>query len=244
MPTRGKLILETQNVTIDEAYAALNPDLTPGEYAMLAVSDTGTGMPREVVAQAFDPFFTTKEMGKGSGLGLSMVYGFVKQSAGHIKIYSELGVGTSIKIYLPRAGSPLSATGESPVDLAAPARTKRLVLVVEDNPSVLKMTTTMVTSLGFEVLGAADGDIAERLLAERTDIDLLFTDVMLPGRTTGPALAQLAVAMRPGIKILFTSGYAEQSIFEHGLLGNEVHLLGKPFRKRELAAKIEEVLKE
>jgi PAS domain S-box-containing protein len=245
MPTRGKLIFETQNVTVDEAYGALNPDLSPGDYAMLAVSDTGTGMTREVAAQAFDPFFTTKEMGKGSGLGLSMVYGFVKQSAGHIKIYSEVGVGTSIKIYLPRAGGPLSvAASEASVEFSAPAPTKRLVLVVEDNPNVLKMTTTMVESLGFAVLAAADGDVAERILAERSDIDLLFTDVMLSGKTNGPALAQLAAAMRPGIKILFTSGYAEQSIFEHGLLGEGAHLLGKPFRKQQLAVKIEEVLRE
>jgi CheY-like chemotaxis protein len=174
-----------------------------------------------------------------------MVYGFVKQSAGHIKIYSEVGVGTSIKIYLPRAGGPLSvAASEASVEFSAPAPTKRLVLVVEDNPNVLKMTTTMVESLGFAVLAAADGDVAERILAERSDIDLLFTDVMLSGKTNGPALAQLAAAMRPGIKILFTSGYAEQSIFEHGLLGEGAHLLGKPFRKQQLAVKIEEVLRE
>jgi CheY-like chemotaxis protein len=243
MPQGGKLIFETKNMTLGEPYTIVNPEVIPGDYAMLAVSDTGTGMTREIAAQAFEPFFTTKEAGKGSGLGLSMIYGFVKQSAGHIKIYSEVGLGTSVKIYLPRVEGTVTPASPEPAAAHGPvARDRRRVLVVEDNPQVLSLTAAMVESLGFTVVTAINGDDAKQILVEQPGLDLLLTDVMLPGQTSGPALAKFATEIQPQIKILFNSGYAEQAIFERGLLEHGVNLIGKPFRKQQLAAKIAEVL--
>ncbi len=243
MPDGGKLIFETANITLDETYVATNPEIVPGDYAMIAVSDSGTGMSPEILSQVFEPFFTTKETGRGSGLGLSMVYGFVKQSAGHVKIYSEQGQGTSVKIYLPRAdgGTDSVAESKSPASLVPPSLAK-LVLVVEDNPSVLKLTSTMVESLGYAVLTATNGNEALAIITERPAIDVLMTDVMLPGEINGPALAERAVTLRPQIKVLFNSGYAEQAIFERGLLDKHVQLLSKPFRKPQLAEKLRAIL--
>ncbi len=243
MPDGGKLIFETANATLDETYVASNHDAIAGDYAMIAVSDTGTGMTPEILAQAFEPFFTTKDTGKGSGLGLSMVYGFVKQSAGHIKIYSEPGHGTTIKIYLPRTdGSAGSATDGKSAAKAAQQSPAKLVLVVEDNPDVLKLTATMVGSLGYAVLTATNGDGALKIIAARPAIDLLMTDVMLAGEINGPMLAQRAVELQPHMKVLFNSGYAEQAIFERGLLDRNVQLISKPFRKPQLAAKLKEIM--
>ncbi len=243
MPSGGKLIFETKNVVLDEDYAADNAEVVAGGYVMIAVSDSGNGMTPEVIARAFEPFFTTKETGRGSGLGLSMVYGFVKQSAGHIKIYSEAGYGTSIRIYLPRADGMGRLVAE---DEASPAaerlRTGKLVLVVEDNPDVLKLTSAMVENLGYAVLTSATGEEALANIARHPHIDLLLTDVMLTGAINGPVLAQRAVAIQPQLKVLFNSGYAEQAIFERGLLRRGVNLIGKPFRKQQLAQKILEVL--
>ncbi|HLI10521.1 MAG TPA: PAS domain S-box protein [Alphaproteobacteria bacterium] len=241
MPGGGKLIIETKNVSLDSDYTAQNPDVTPGDYAMVAVSDTGTGMTPAVAARAFEPFFTTKGIGKGSGLGLSMVYGFVKQSAGHVKIYSEPGKGTSIKIYLPRAEGEPFAIAEAPA--AAPARPsgKHVVLAVENDAAVLNLTATMVRSLGYTVVTARSGDEAMRLIEQREDIDILLTDVMLPGSLNGPTLAKQAVALRPGLKILFTSGYAEHAIMESNMLDESVNLIGKPFRKQQLAERLRDL---
>jgi len=241
MPAGGKIIYETKNTVLDAAYAELHTDVIPGEYVMLAVSDTGTGMSHDTIERAFEPFFTTKEIGKGSGMGLSMVYGFVKQSAGHIKIYSELGHGTTIRIYLPRADAEDYAYEADENAEAVPIKVRH-VLVVEDNPDVLRLTSSMVESLGYKVLTAASGDEAMGIIESRNDIDLLLTDVMLPGSLNGPAMAKRAMELRPALKVLFNSGYAEHAIFESGLLDEGVHLISKPFRKAQLAHKITEIL--
>jgi len=243
MPAGGKLIYETANVTLDEAYAEANAEVMPGGYVMVAVTDTGTGMPPEVVERAFEPFFTTKGQGKGNGLGLSMAYGFVKQSQGHIKIYSENGSGTSIKVYLPR--SHTEATAERIANDVIPFKpallTSQFVLVVEDNPSALKATAAMLVSLGYQVLTAADADEALAALKAESNIGLLMSDVMLPGKLNGPDLAVKAAEIHPHIKILFNSGYAEQSIVERGLLQKGAQLISKPFRRQQLAEKLSEI---
>src|SRR4029077_1262367 len=195
MPEGGKLLLETRNVVLDEAYAAANPGVLPGPYVMLAVSDTGSGMSKEVQDKVFEPFFTTKEVGKGSGLGLSMVYGFVKQSGGHIKIYSEEGHGTSIKLYLPpgRGQTATSVTAAAP--LAGGSET---ILVVEDDALVRNFVTTQLQSLGYKTIDAADGPTALTSITNGVTFDLLFTDVILPNGMMGKQLAEEAGRCRPG----------------------------------------------
>ncbi len=245
MPEGGKLIFETKNVVLDDSYALEKQEVVEGDYVMITVSDTGTGMNAETAGKAFEPFYTTKEVGKGSGLGLSMVYGFVKQSNGHIQIYSELGMGTTIKIYLPRhVGEDekvqMSSGG---ADAAAPEEKNKRILVVEDNPDVLALTSAIVSSLGYDVVTAECGDDAVKILEARGgDFDLLLSDVMLPGEMNGPEVAKFAKAKYPGLKVLFNSGYAEHALRESGLLEEGVNLIGKPFRKKQLAKKIEEVL--
>ena len=220
MPNGGKLLLETHRVLLDEAYAQANADVTPGPYVMLAVSDTGTGMPADVQQKAFEPFFTTKEVGKGSGLGLSMVYGFVKQSGGHIKIYSEEGHGTTIKLYLP--------PGEGTTDAAASSATPQAeggaetILVVEDDTLVRNFVTAQLQSLGYKTVAAADGNAALQLIA--------------------PELATKVAAIRPGLKVLFTSGYTDNAIVHHGRLDDGVMLLTKPYRRNQLATMIRRAL--
>lgn len=244
MPAGGKMIFETKNVTIDREYLSHTPEILSGDYVMIAVSDTGEGMSQEIMDKAFDPFFTTKAIGKGSGLGLSMVYGFVKQSAGHIKLYSEIGHGTAVKIYLPKAEGEAQIPANKSTGEAGPVeKNASIVLVVEDNKNVLKLTSGMVESLGYKVITATSGDAAIEILERREDIDLLLTDVMLPGMLNGPELAKLAVKLHPNLKVIFNSGYAEHAIHESGILENGVHLISKPFRKQQLAAIIKEVLK-
>ena len=243
MADGGKLIFETKNVTLDKEYAENNMDVTPGDYVQVAVSDSGAGMTQKVIEKAFEPFFTTKAVGKGTGLGLSMVYGFVKQSAGHIKIYSEVGHGTSIKIYLPRAEGAVNIAEQKKVKQFSTEQKEKLVLVVEDNKNVLKLTSAIVKSLGYSVLTAETGDEAIEILKKRTDIVFLLTDVMLPGVINGPSLAKQAVALYPHLKVLFNSGYAEHAIMQSGLLEEGVNLITKPFRKQQLANKMEEIFK-
>lgn len=241
MPQGGKLIYETANCILEAEYTAQYNDLTPGDYVTIAVSDTGSGMNEETIAKAFEPFFTTKEVGKGTGLGLSMVYGFVKQSRGHIRIYSELGQGTSIKIYLPRTQASLEA--ETHVDLTAVKPNKQhTILVVDDSREVLKVTGAMVRKLGYKALTAEYAAEALVLLEKHPEIDLMLTDVMLPGGINGPALAQKALQLRPGLKILFNSGYAEHAIIQSGLLKEGVHLISKPFRRQQLGEKLMDLL--
>ncbi len=240
MPSGGKLTLETANTLLDEA-TAQGADIRPGEYVMLAVSDTGTGIPAAVMERVFDPFFTTKEPGKGSGLGLSMVYGVVKQSRGHVKIYSEVGQGTTVRIYLPRMHD--TARLEL-VTSTAPLRTgKETILVVEDDADVRSLAETMLTSLGYRVLQAGSGEEALAVLSKQAP-DLLLTDVILPGAYNGRDLAEKALKMRPTLKVVYMSGYTESAVVHHGRLDAGVMLLQKPFRKQELAEKIGAVLEQ
>ncbi|HTY70136.1 MAG TPA: ATP-binding protein [Alphaproteobacteria bacterium] len=241
MPGGGKLTVETANVFFDELYASQNEDVTPGQYVMIAVSDTGSGMPKDVLAKAFDPFFTTKDVGKGTGLGLSQVYGFVKQSGGHIKLYSEPGEGTTVKLYLPR----LTGGAMPAVEPAAPtpgSRDGELVLVVEDDPAVRDNTVEMLRELGYATLEAADGKEALAMLEENPRVRLLFTDVGLPGGMNGRQLADAARRQAPDLLILFTTGYARNAIVHHGRLDPGVEMLGKPFTYSALATKIRQVM--
>jgi PAS domain S-box-containing protein len=233
MPEGGRLTLEAHRETLDAEYATREAEVTPGEYIQIAVSDNGTGMAPEVLGRAFEPFFTTKESGKGSGLGLSLVYGFVKQSGGHIKAYSEQGLGTTIKLYLPIV-----------IDASLPAlpaadRTIRggdeKILVVEDDEEVRAVAVGFLERLGYQVLQAEDAETALVLLGEHCDIALLFTDVILRGGANGPELAREAVRRRPELKLLFTSGYARNALPASSELGRPVELLSKPYRIEQLA---------
>ena len=239
MPNGGKLLLETRKIVLDEVYAQANPDVRPGPYVMLAVSDTGTGMSKEVQDRVFEPFFTTKETGKGSGLGMSMVYGFVKQSGGHVRIYSEEGHGTTIKLYLP------PARGQAKVALPAAtplSRGNETVMVVEDDALVRSFVITQLQSLGYRTFAAADGPTALRFVDKGERFDLLFTDVIMPGGINGRQLADEVGKRRPGTKVLYTSGYTENAIVHHGRLDPDVLLLTKPYRKSQLAKMIREAL--
>jgi PAS domain S-box-containing protein len=242
MPDGGKLTIETGNTYLDDEYAAAHEEVTPGQYVMLAVSDTGIGMTAETMTHALEPFFTTKEEGRGTGLGLSQVYGFVKQSGGHLKLYSEPGHGTTVKIYLPRSTAPAAAERavERPPPLAAGAG--ETVLLVEDDGDVRDFSTAALSHLGYRVLEAADPAAALALLAQHPETALLFTDVGLPGRS-GRQLADEARRRVPGLKILYTTGYARNAIVHHGLLDAGVHLLPKPFTIDGLGRKLQEVLR-
>jgi PAS domain S-box-containing protein len=239
MPTGGTLAIETENVALDEDYAAQHVEVTPGDYVMLAVSDTGTGMPPDVIARVFEPFFTTKPTGSGTGLGLSQVYGFIKQSGGHVKIYSELGHGTTIKLYLPRADAA-SVEKEAPAE-AAPPSGDETILVVEDNPNVRKTVLRQLGDLGYGTIEAEDGAAALRLAREGASFDLLLTDVIMPGGITGYELAHRLRAERPDLKVLFTSGYTELAapVDEAARSGM---LLSKPYRKQDLGRAVRAAL--
>jgi PAS domain S-box-containing protein len=243
MPNGGKLTIETANTRLSEDYSAVNDDVGPGQYVMLAVTDTGTGMAPEVQARAFEPFFTTKEVGKGTGLGLSMIYGFVKQSGGHIKIYSEIGHGTVIKIYLPRAKpEDQQATSASLQDSGAPPGGTETILVVEDDPMVREYVVGQLRSLGYTIIEAVNGPNAIAAFDSAPHVDLLFTDIVMPGGMSGRELADEVRRRYPQLKILFTSGYTENAVVHHGRLDPGVDLLNKPFAKRALAAKVRTVL--
>jgi PAS domain S-box-containing protein len=240
MPDGGKLILETASAVLDENYASRHSEVRPGRYALLAVSDTGTGIPAAILDKVFNPFFTSKEPGKGTGLGLSMVYGFVKQSAGHIKIYSEEGHGTTIKIYLP----PGTGASLAPEAAIAPAIQggHETILVVEDDKLVREYVLTQLRSLGYVTLDAANGAEALAIIAAGNQFDLLFTDVIMPGAMNGRQLATEVQKSKPGLKVLFTSGYTENAIIHHGRLDTGVLLLAKPYRKSDMAGMIRKAL--
>jgi len=233
MPNGGKLMIETRNVELDGDYADAHGEVLPGCYVMIAVTDTGFGIPASIRDRVFDPFFTTKEVGKGTGLGLSMVYGFVKQSGGHIKIYSEAGLGTSIKIYLPRIGEHPVSPSVAPVSRIVGG--DETILVVEDEPLVGDLVGAQLRSLGYTTRAAAAGAEALAAMDAGADFSLLLTDVVLPGGMTGRQLADAVVTRRPAVKVLFTSGYTESAIIHHGRLDPGVLLLEKPFRRAELA---------
>jgi signal transduction histidine kinase/CheY-like chemotaxis protein len=242
MPDGGRVLVETRNERLDEGYAALNEDVTPGDYAMLAVSDNGVGMSADTLARAVEPFFTTKEVGRGSGLGLSMVYGFAKQSGGHLKIYSEPDLGTTVRLYLPRAASAADAQIASGAAEARLPGGRESILVVEDNDDVRRIVVKQLASLGYAVSEAPDGPAALERLREDAGIDLLFTDIVMPKGMSGRVLAEQAQAMRPALKVLFTTGYTADAIVHGGRLDEGVALLSKPFSKATLARKIREIL--
>jgi len=241
MPDGGKLAIETANTQLDADYAARNTEVAPGDYVVLVVSDTGSGMAADVVERAFEPFFTTKGVGKGSGLGLSMIYGFAKQSRGHLKIYSEVGHGTTVRLYLPR-GKALETAAAATAASTESQRGTETILVVEDDPDVRQLAVTQLRSVGYKVLEAPDGASAISLLGSEARVDLLFTDVVMPGGMTGQQLAQKARRQRPQLKVLFTSGYTPESVVHQGKLDAGIHLLSKPYRRDGLARKIREVL--
>jgi PAS domain S-box-containing protein len=242
MPAGGKLTIETANAHIDEGYAARQAEVSSGQYVLICVSDTGTGMDKPTIERAFEPFFTTKEPGKGTGLGLSQVYGFVKQSGGHVKVYSEPGQGTTVRIYLPRLHAEESQPEVLRTSAVPEGSRAETVLVVEDDDDVRAYSVEILHELGYRVLEAHDGPSALQVLKQQSQVALLFCDVVLPGGWTGAQTAEQARALRPGLKVLFTTGYARNAIVHHGRLDPGVHLVTKPFTYAELAAKVRDVL--
>jgi PAS domain S-box-containing protein len=242
MPSGGKLTIETANMHLDERYATSQIEVLPGQYVMLAVTDNGVGMPPNVKAKAFDPFFTTKDIGQGTGLGLSQVYGFVKQSRGHVKIYSEVGEGTTIKIYLPRFHSDIPEPEEETMRAPARGRRNEVILVVEDDEDVRNYSSETLRDLGYHVLEAANARAALKMLEAHPEVAVLFTDVGLPGGMNGRQLAQEARNRRPNFRVLFTTAYARNAIVHDGRLDPGVELLTKPFTQAALGEKLRDIL--
>ncbi|WP_398491771.1 ATP-binding protein [Variovorax sp.] len=242
MPEGGRLTIETQNAHLDGHYASTHLGVPSGQYVMIAVTDTGMGMSEEVIAKAFDPFFTTKGVGKGTGLGLSQVYGFVKQTGGHVKIYSEVGHGTTVKVYLPRfAGAGEDGPDAERADEVPLGEMQEVVLVVEDEPAVRQFSVDALTELGYRVLEADGAAAALRQLEAHPEIALLFTDVVMP-EVNGAKLAEEVRRRWPAVKILFTTGYTRNAVVHNGVLDAGVELIGKPFTLEALAVKVREVL--
>jgi len=242
MPDGGRLTIETGNKWLDER-AARSRDLPPGQYVSLCVSDTGTGMTPEVARRAFDPFFTTKPIGMGTGLGLSMIYGFVQQSGGQARIYSEVGQGATVCLYLPRHhGETASEDAEAELAGAPRAEQGETVLVVDDEPTVRMLVTEVLEDLGYMAIEAADGPAGLRVLQSDARIDLLVTDVGLPGGMNGRQVADAGRAVRPELKVLFITGYAENAVLSHGHLDPGMHVLTKPFAMEALASRIKELI--
>ena len=237
----GKVIIETHNRSFDEDYCAVHHDAAPGDYIMLAVSDTGCGMSPEIMSNLFEPFFTTKEMGKGTGLGLAMIYGVVKQNRGFLNVYSEPGKGSTFRVYLPRYNDEQQQLVRQPSDNPV-TQGLETILLVEDEPMILTMTTAMLERLGYMVLPAGTPSKAIQLVREYSDtIHLLITDVIMP-EMNGRELVKQVVQFQPDLKCLFMSGYTANVIAQHGVLEEGVNFIQKPFSHRELAAKVREVL--
>lgn len=245
MPQGGRIIVETRNVALDDSYVAQEIGVAPGRYVRLSISDTGEGMTDETRRRALEPFFTTKPVGKGTGLGLSMVYGFVKQSAGHVTIYSELGHGTTISLYFPvlvgegRLQNDALNDGNGAAEIGA----GQIVLVVEDDPRVMRLSEVRLTALGYHCVLAMTGDEAWEILQTRDDIVLVFTDLVMPGKLSGYDLAQRVAHQKPGIKVLMTSGFSE-NILQEGRIGAEFAILRKPYRQADLAAALQAVFED
>jgi nitrogen-specific signal transduction histidine kinase/CheY-like chemotaxis protein len=261
MPDGGKLTIETQAAYLDRYYAEKNPEVVPGHYVLVAVSDSGTGMAPELIEKVFQPFFTTKAAGKGSGLGLSMVYGFIKQSGGHIQVYSEVGHGTSIKMYLPRrmrpgeveietlvaapAASPtVTLVASTPLEEIPPVAVKRpKILVVEDQEAVRAVACGFLEDFGYEIIEAGDGFEALSKLQEHDDVDLMFSDVVMPGGMNGFDLAQAALSMKPGLKVVHTSGYPKGAmVHQDEPRFKEGFIIMKPYRREDLQRIIKDAL--
>lgn len=241
MPQGGRLTLETANIQLDADYAA-RQDIQPGSYVMLAVSDTGSGMAPAVLERVFEPFFTTKEAGKGSGLGLSMVYGLVKQSGGHITIYSEPGQGATVRLYLPPTQSAASLAPEPATTEMMVQGQGEIILVVEDDVDVRLFAVNALHDMGYKTQQAGDAETAIRILETTPRIALLFTDIVLPGAMDGVELSAEAQRRYPGLRVLFTSGYTEHTLVGSGQLAEGVDVLVKPYRKVELGKKLQTLL--
>jgi PAS domain S-box-containing protein len=241
MSGAGKLTIEADNAFLDDNYAARHAEVAPGQYVMIAITDTGSGIAPEIIERVFDPFFTTKPEGEGTGLGLSMVHGFVKQSGGHIKIYSQAGDGTSVRIYLPRTRQ----SEDIPTDVATARITRgsETILLVEDDDDVRTTTAEMLSELGYSVLRAKDADNALVIIESGATIDMLFTDIVMPGTLRAPELARKAKEKIPGIAVLFTSGYADNAIVHGGRLDDGINLISKPYAREELGRKLRNVLR-
>jgi CheY-like chemotaxis protein len=243
MPDGGTLTMETCNAHLDNAYAAKQRDVTPGQYICICVTDTGTGMTKDTIAKAFEPFFTTKPIGQGTGLGLSMIYGFARQSEGYARIYSEVGEGTTIKLYLPRYYGEAEDAEESPGELtdAHRAESGEVVLVVEDETAVRDLVVDVLEELGYRPVEAVDGPAGLKLLQSRMRIDLLVTDIGLPG-LNGRQLADAARAHRPDLKVLFMTGYAENATIANGFLEPGMEMITKPFAIEALVTRIRDMI--
>lgn len=246
MPNGGKLTIETDNIDLDMSYASAHPDVKPGQYVMIAVSDTGAGMAPDIVERAFDPFFTTKPAGHGTGLGLSQVHGFIKQSGGHVAIYSEAGIGTTVKLYLPRhQGEDKRQVIQNapPEPMWRPSQATETILVVEDEDAVRRLTVEMLGELGYAALEAENAERALEILETHPQIGALITDIVMPGMN-GRMLANEVLAKRPGLPVLFTTGYSRDAIVHHGVLDPDVHVIMKPYSLEVLSAKLHELLKD
>jgi len=243
MPDGGRITIETGNRWLDRR-AAAERDMEPGQYVSLCVSDTGTGMSKETISKAFDPFFTTKPIGMGTGLGLSMIYGFTRQSGGHTRIYSELGQGAMVCLYLPRhvGDADVSTETETEPALVPQARDGETVLVIDDEPTVRMLVVDILEGLGYGAIEAGDGVAGLKILDSDTRVDLLITDVGLPGGMNGRQVAEAARTRRPGLKILFITGYAENAVLSHGHLAPGMHVLTKPFSMDVMSERISDLL--
>jgi PAS domain S-box-containing protein len=242
MPNGGKLVIETRNMMLDAHHADCQPELKPGEYVQLSISDTGAGIPPEIRDRVFEPFFTTKEKGCGTGLGLAMVYGFVKQSGGHVTIYTEVGRGTTINLYFPCANGASVAPVSDQIKGTADPRARETILVVEDDERVRQLTITRLKMIGYQVLAASDGPKALDMLCRGDTVDLVFTDLIMPGGLSGREVATRARELKPGIKVLLTSGYAEELVHGDDLQREQLKILRKPYQQADLVAALREVL--
>jgi PAS domain S-box-containing protein len=242
MPQGGKLVIETRNIVLDPIHSDYQAEFQPGEYVQLSISDTGVGMEPAVRDRVFEPFFTTKEKGGGTGLGLAMVYGFVKQSGGHVTIYSEPGHGTTMNLYFPRSDAPSESRQGGEAAAEAPAPMPEIILVVEDDSRVRQLTIKRLKLIGYEVLEASDGPAALEILRRGSPVDLVFTDLIMPGGLSGRDVAIQAREMKPGIKVLLTSGYAEELVRGDGLQRDNLRVLRKPYQQSDLVAALREVL--
>jgi signal transduction histidine kinase/CheY-like chemotaxis protein len=240
MAGRGKLTIEAANATLDDIYAGARVEVNPGDYVLIAVTDTGTGMAPELIERVFEPFFSTKPEGQGSGLGLSMVHGFVKQSGGHIEIYSEVGHGTTVKLYLPRAEADETVAGG--LERSQPKRGEARILVVEDDDQVRETAVSLLQDLGYAVVSAADATVAMAIVESGATVDLIFTDIVMPGDLRSVEMVERARAILPGVAVLFTSGYTRNAVVHGGRLDEGIDLLMKPYSREGLGAKIAEVL--
>jgi nitrogen-specific signal transduction histidine kinase/CheY-like chemotaxis protein len=242
MPQGGKLVVETRNILLEADHVDFQSELQPGEYVQLSISDTGSGMEPHVRDRVFEPFFTTKEKGRGTGLGLAMVYGFVKQSGGHVTIYSEPDHGTTINLYFPRAdGAPVAATADT-VRTETGVAARETILVVEDDERVRQLTIKRLKLIGYEILEARDGPTALEMLRSGAPVDLVFTDLVRPGGLSGREVAIRARTIKPGVKVLLTSGYAEELVRADDLRREQLKVLRKPYKQADLAAAMREAL--